>query len=429
MQIVPHPSLGVEGVVRRVQVARDTSSVEELYIRSVNFLEDGAIVQAFLDLFQMQDRLWKEVSFFDCTGQVSTIVEALLLHARVQYVCIFAGQIDSRVFQVLSEHLPTNASLKEIRIKSRLQEAQMSLLATAVGRCEQLESLDLTGCTFELNAAQVLARGLEQNRHLKRLILAQCYAGDEILETIIQSIQDHPTLEELILYGNMCRAGGLVAVSQLLQRTPKLTTIDLTWQDIDDGHKHVLDFSALSEGLIQNTTLRALHLSRNLFLTSSIESLADALTHNQSLEHLSLRGCHLNHESIAALAMRIPSMKGLKRLWLHSNKGIGEAGAQAVLEGLQQNVRLLDIVLSPPEWKCTQQINYILDLNWAGRSLVERKESIPSSLWPYCLERMNQMKLSPLPSSDKSEAVGKKDISRRASILYFFVREVLSDIL
>ena len=444
MQIIGHSSFENDDVTRsvlhKVQLASDKPfSVVNLSIRNVNF-NNQPIREAFLSLFHQRDRQWEEISFYDCASGgagagIGSLVEQVLRHANVLDLTIFAGHVERDVFQALSKWLPQNRSIKTIQIKSRLDDPEhMSLLAAAVAQSQTLQNLELDGSTLSQASAEALSRGLSRNASIQRFRFAQCYATDHMIEVLVRSIQHHPTLRELILYGNQCRAGGLTAISNMLETTPSLQEMDLTWQDINEGHTSELDFSILARGLAQNNTLKTLHLSRNVISPESAEALASVLTQNQTLEHLSLRGCYLECESMKSFAQYLPNMKGLKRLWLHSNKGIGEEGSGTLLEGLKHNVNLVELILSPPVWKCTKEMNHLLDLNWGGGrrlSGASRNEKIPLSLWPCCLERVNRRTLTALPllSSDTGKSAGERDLSRRADILYFFVREILSEVL
>jgi hypothetical protein len=413
MQIIDLPPITIEQILQKLDQARNDDSVTELSVRGIQLTEET--LPAFVDVFQSVDRVWEEINFYYCGGPMEVLLSAVL-SAKVRYLCLYAGELEMPVYEALARDLPANEFLTRLRLNTRLDEVHMTLLANILSQTTTLQGLDMTGCHLGGSVVGLAEGGLRHNKSLRILTLAQCYATDEQIAAVIRAIENHPSLEELILYGNECRSEGLKAVGRLLRSsTSTLTTLDLTWQD--DGHSTLqLDLSLFTQDLKTNCTLKALHLSRNEFSNGSMAALADALAYNTTLEHLSLRGCRLDCEKIVPFAETLPEMKGLKTLWLHSNPNLGQRGAEVLLDGLRQNCMLQDLVLAPCDWKCCQELSHLLDVNWGGRRLLKRN-NVPTSLWPLCFGRVNQSSL-PLALGDL-----RPPSDRRANVLYYLVRE------
>ena len=116
-------------------------------------------------------------------------------------------------------------------------------------------------------------------------------------------------------------------------------------------------------------------------------SLANALTHNSTVQRLYLRCCRISDDDIKLLAAALPEMKGLKFLDLVGHH-FGEGGAKAFLAGLKENVRCNGVRL-PFKYDSADDIEFYLALNRGGRRLL-KETNISAILWPLILKRSNR---------------------------------------
>ena len=82
-------------------------------------------------------------------------------------------------------------------------------------------------------------------------------------------------------------------------------------------------------------------------------------------------------------------MKGLQELLL-SNNDFGGRGARALTEGMKTNV-VCESIVTFNKFYSSKQLEFYLHLNQAGRRILrhENVNSVPLSLWPLLLSRIN----------------------------------------
>jgi Leucine Rich repeat len=79
------------------------------------------------------------------------------------------------------------------------------------------ETLDLSGISISIKACTSLAAALSDNQFFTKLILADCFLGDDGCIKIANAIKPNGTLKYLDLRGNSIRSDGAVAIGQMLK--------------------------------------------------------------------------------------------------------------------------------------------------------------------------------------------------------------------
>jgi Ran GTPase-activating protein (RanGAP) involved in mRNA processing and transport len=271
---------------------------------------------------------------------------------------------------------------------------------------EGLKELYLT-CEFDKDSVLNLAAGLEQNKHLQALSLYSCDIFDEpSMESLIQSLGSHPTLSSLELRNN--NRFGMPAVAALVRKTKQIKKLALYHppHTINDLQVPRLNAESFSIALQENKSLKSLMLSNNGLHAGSALWLSMALRENTTLESLNLNGNLISDRGIQAIAEALPEMKGLKQLYLWNNQFSG-VGARAILAGLKSNL-VLEEITTFSRFRCSDEIRYYTHLNKAGRKILKDTNSVPMSLWPIILERVNKQTW---------------EATEKASVIYTLFRE------
>ena len=171
-----------------------------------------------------------------------------------------------------------SSTLKVIKMDVRdLKENHASLLAEALEKNTQLESLTLGNFQFDDDSVAILVQALKTNRHLSSLSLT----------------------------------GGVIGVH---------------------GVDALVGFLSSN---VAHSKLRALNLAQNRFAPESgRRRLLQSLLENQHVQSLNLAGTHLDTEDAVVVAQLLAQNMHLRRLILHSNK-IRSQGAVELVDALK----------------------------------------------------------------------------------------------
>jgi hypothetical protein len=276
----------------------------------------------------------------------------------------------------------------------------------------KVSKLDLSSSRFVGRSAFILASGLQKDKRLQTLSLLGCQLSDEEMATIVDSlVTESSSLECLSLSCNLSGPKSLRALGRLLEDSKKLQKLDYMQTPLP------LDLSLLSSGICKTKTLSRLILSDNELC--GIASFAEALTKNQSLKHVRLNNCHLTDEDLFAFSHHLPSMGGLKRLWIGgSRQNCTDAGIGSFAIALRRNLELEELHLPPsgcfPSFQICQQY---LDRNWGGRKLLPVLNTASDSLCARILDRVAHANLPCNLHDDKRE-----EQRRRANLVYFWLQ-------
>jgi hypothetical protein len=222
-------------------------------------------------------------------------------------------------------------------------------------------------------------------------------------------------------------------------------------EEEEDPPRHYMDVYALGQGLMSNTSLKQLNMSRNALNVDDIQVLMSGLS---TIEKLDLTSNNLGRHGLQYIANAIPSFKNMKSLILintgdsHVNSG-GEGSDDdddddecvdtnlplQLIQGLQHNDTLQQLELSKVDWlspptlstmkrssstsscvsllgreylsisdiiqqrseeELLEYVTYYLALNAGGRRLLRdtindnKVSSPPLGLWPFVLERTHK---------------------------------------
>lgn len=384
-----------QSIIERLHKHKNDQGYRELYVSMIDINDD--ISDAIIEVLQDDTRSWDGIHVAHCTGNVDVVISCALEMGKVRKLSLLpSGQhFNDECLFALADGLKKNQSVESLVFRVDLFQRLSEALAEGLSANSALEELSLILSTSDTTAINTLARGIKQNSGLKTLLLNRCSLEDGQVAALIKALENHPTLQELSVQGSSCRAMGIVAISGLLQSTnEKPFKLDLSKQNFSSGDMFGISF--LAPALPDNKSMRFLDLSSNDLTDIDITCLASALAENSALEELKLVNCNISDKGAQILASQLQRMKSLKSLWLQDNP-FGRKGAQCLFEAAKKNKQLESLWLPTGKGRMVdemqQGLHPHLQLNQAGQKLLYTTDpnSIPQSLWPLVLERINSI--------------------------------------
>ena len=261
----------------------------------------------------------------------------------------------------------TELSSSAVQALARGLVVQAPTYTTTISPRQPLQSLLLTGSTFDDDAIPLLAEAL-QACTLSSLSLTDCHLEDEQVACIITALYEkyHPKLQSLDVSCNFVQSKATAALSQLIKQrsrlinsdtgdssstSPPLLDIDISNQDVwdDRNYLHTL-FDALTgidressivRSRIASTSVKSIDLSDNFIQDSHIHSLCEYFSKATyvgtkiNLQKLVLRGNSITNDGVKTIAEALPAMQHcVCCLDLRLNRNISEEGVEALTVAL-----------------------------------------------------------------------------------------------
>ena len=329
---------------------------------------------------------WRQVILVQCDGDhLHHVIAALFRQPTIQQVSLCGGRLDLQVVDAIGRGLQYEHSLVELSLTVDMPSPTTLALCQGMNSpgSKHLRTLDLSQCDFGADAIAVLCQGFANNQQLQSINLEHCRLEDFEVADLVQSLREHPSLQELSVRMNYCEQEAVEAMADLLTSpTSKLQRLDMAQQD-----PGVLDLAILARALRNNTTLQFLDLRENFVYDAHMACLADALCVNTTLKELYLENCDIGDLGWHSLLDRLPEMHGIRKLWLRMNRfQKSTVNDEMVLEQAIRCNSMLHVLDLDPPMSSSQLLQYYLCLNRGGRQCLS-PNSIPLSLWPILLER------------------------------------------
>jgi Leucine Rich repeat len=325
---------------------------------------DRDLAVALGDLLCCDNRIWERIEVEHCTGDTDLIVAIGMATGRVQSFCFSEVELSANAFHALATGLKFNRFVNELRFK----------------RCRLTQALP------------VIADGIRGNPTIQSITLEQCGIVDELLGGFIRSLRECSSLQKLSLEGNICRSEGTAELGLLLQEQ-KVLNLSLHNQRIEGGER--IDVAPIANALrANNSSLKFLDLSRNCLGDEDVRLLMDALIdNNRTLETLHLDQNEITDEGAKFIADALPSLLVLKTLALPENP-IGAPGATHILNAIPENYILETFIVPSGNTEIQRNIRWYGNLNKGGRRLFSTPRDAPLAVFPFAIERVNNMPLS-----------------------------------
>eukprot|EP00934_Nitzschia_sp_Nitz4_P002923 Nitzschia sp. Nitz4//scaffold109_size72162//68023//69663//NITZ4_005859-RA/size72162-processed-gene-0.25-mRNA-1//1//CDS//3329532802//2913//frame0 len=379
-----------------------------------NISNVGDALVSFLKLYNQQKSELEEVTILNCQGDLYCLVVGVLRASPRRLIIRYddqQGELPSSIATGLAMGAP-KSGLRELIIRGvSLGISTMEGLGLSLPAFKCLESLAFKGQftlaqqdrmnvnIFEKGLPISLTKDFIQLLHrlptLRQLKLEDCHIPDHFLAEIISALSGASQVSKLYLRGNDVHLESLQVLSEWMSQSQSaLKLLDLSWQRHPgvQGNRRspFASINVFLGALACNSSLETLILSDNMFEDIDMYRMfARALPRNVTLKRLDLKDCFLSSSAFREIARNLPLLH-VQKLYLDGRQGIdgGNALKELFVDPLSHNVHLLDLTL--PNVNSTR-MDWLLELNLAGRRVIQEKNSIPSSLWPDLLARADRV--------------------------------------
>eukprot|EP00548_Thalassiothrix_antarctica_P001440 CAMPEP_0194148068 /NCGR_PEP_ID=MMETSP0152-20130528/29938_1 /TAXON_ID=1049557 /ORGANISM="Thalassiothrix antarctica, Strain L6-D1" /LENGTH=429 /DNA_ID=CAMNT_0038849345 /DNA_START=37 /DNA_END=1323 /DNA_ORIENTATION=+ len=364
--------------------------------------------------------------------QHSFVVCALekLKSTPIKKLYLFDIKINAQIMKIIGELLELNQGLIEVNVKDNSVESEgISLIANGIRHHSTLERLDLSNSLADRMGKDILLDAMQQNSSiqalnlsgkvlesstsnkalgvmlrqngtLKELDLCQnSLQNDEVIEMADTLRLNNKSLSTLRLANTGLGHHAAIAIGQMLAKNTTLTLLDvggnqfgylgaiaivegircLQHLDLRSTRLGITGSKAICKMLRTNHTLRSLNLSRNNFGDEGAVNVVDGLIFNTELRSLSLSMCSITRTGAIYLGRKLHAMSGIKQLFLFQNS-IDKDGFNALLQGLKDNVSLVDLGIEKRYLSSSDELSLYLKLNRIGRCVL-REPDLPDGLW------------------------------------------------
>ena len=388
---------------------------QELNAGSLAFFEvdfDEGMALAVIDFLRCSSRSGRhfgELNFYHCPGnrhadKILEVAVALDLFSKFYIQGRRAPDFRPLSLDLFGLQMKQSRCLRKVRLSvlSLSQEDASALKiglenSTAKTGNPHLEYFSLSNIHFQKNSLNEICVGFRNNQSLEAVALVCCGLEDEEIAGVANSLASHPRLTELRLSWNQCRRLGLQALVRLLAcKGSKLESLDLQHQctrvrgvRLNEGDRIRVDDFVEGWNRVRNKTLKRLVLVGNRLVDDDMDSLSMLLRRLPCLEELDLDSNHFTSNGLHIFAKhKIPSRLRVLRLAMNP---LSTETSSALVKILEVHPEL-NVIASSDFWRWTAEdssIRHLMDINRAGRVLLKDNDSIPLSVWPLVLARLN----------------------------------------
>jgi Ran GTPase-activating protein (RanGAP) involved in mRNA processing and transport len=290
----------------------------------------------------------------------------------------------------LAEIVPVlyrNTSIKTLDLSSNgLQDIESAnVLRELIRRNKTITSLCLTSNTFGRNAAAVrsIFEGLRSNTALQQLDLGFCALGDQGVSLLANAlVTRNGSMLQLDLHRNQITSVGVRALVEIDAEAVKtLTKLDLRCNPVESEGATIL-----ANALVRNTMpdLTQLNLMSCGILDDGFVALVSALEQNTTLRILDLTyNLFLGARGFMALAVSLPNIKGLQQINIAVSEGLLST-LPFLMEGFRNNTSLVEVDIDEARWclpsDCSKELKC---LGYRNRFTPLLKARDPSGASPW----------------------------------------------
>jgi hypothetical protein len=397
----PHESAAMRVEELNQADVDEFETTDRLYFDEYCFDEDS-IVRAVIDLFH---RAFQNGCTLDCleihwcSGRVDEILQAASSLGMFDKISIDGGSGRSNHgFWSISSAMKYNKCLTKLELSdmeiTRQQAAALGAGLVTFNSQNHFKELRMERVTFADGAITELASGLKQNSSLCILKVDECQLEDSELTELVDAVESHPSLKQLLLGWNEGQQHALEALGKVLaSRSCRIEELNFASQGNDESGLTGL-LGPLSQGFLQgNKSLTRLNLLSNGLLDKDMDDLGQILATCQ-LEQLNLTENRITHSGFVCLTQNTP--KSLTRFDCSDSDFDQEEVACYTLTLFEEHPQLWEDGL---EWEDSklpihQKIQHFKDLNRCGRVLLVLGGAIPLAVWPIVLARANKVLVS-----------------------------------
>ena len=265
--------------------------------------------------------------------------------------------INDEGIKILCEGIENNLHLKDLILYgNKLGEEGMKALCETLKKNNSVHKLDLSETEISETAMNHLSELLESNQsHLAELYLPESKIEKNSKSIFLKSVIKNTTLEKINLQAVEFDEEEQKIIAEILKKNRTLKKIFLN----QISEKSVL------ESLKTNTTLKKIALKLSEI---EVSLLCEALIENKSLESLNLSNGDFREKDLIEICKNLENNKSLKSLNFCENKIKDNKNFSIICDSLKKNTTITSLNLS---WMNLKELNakYISELLYQNTTL------------------------------------------------------------
>ncbi|XP_042196447.1 NLR family, CARD domain containing 5 isoform X2 [Callorhinchus milii] len=333
-------------------------------IAAIRIKNTSVLVQLATNNHQLAGNFWSDNSRLrQCAIQAPQLLELLpviRMYPHLSEIDLSHNDIGDRGAEELGKILQDVHGLRKLSLESiGTSPAGARMLAMGLGRCLDIEELNLS--QNELGEAgasemgkvlsqmerlkkinlcrrrtasgssvggQLLAKGLSNCIKLEEINLDSLELGDSGVQLLAMGLLTMPHLKKLNLRSNSISSRGAAQLADCLRGSTEIEDIDLCDNYIED-----LGANKLADVLPNMKHLKKLNLTRNNITAAGGSKVVEALGQCPSVQEIHLSSNKTGDQTATRLAQTLPKLPCMKILNLQSND-IGVDGGVQLARGL-----------------------------------------------------------------------------------------------
>ena len=295
--------------------------------------------------------------------QAKSVVSFVAPHGKLYITGTQMTAIDAVAVSFVCQFLHTLEDIALVKVNA--DDTIMKSLCSSLIKphMSSLVSLDVSNNNIGAEGAESLAKTFQQSKCLKSLDISQNNIGDDGAKALAEALHTNDSIEELNVSENDIGEFGVKALAMALSTNNCLHVLNVSGMSMSRHYKRVLVYVrrrvlqkkyschigavgvvSLCEALVNNRTLRELHIINLHMADDAVMLLAKSLHNNNSLKVLDVSINDIGLAGSKALAHAIYTKNNLQVLKI-SNNDIGVAEGEALAEALYTNgsLQVLDV--------------------------------------------------------------------------------------
>ena len=283
--------------------------------------------------------------------------------------------------KVLAEALQSNNSLEALNVSgNEIGELGVEELAIALSANSCLQVLIVSAKVKMGNDIEDMRHNESRRAMLRRRKKSptptHCLIGTAGVVSLCDALINNHTLRELHIPNIQMSDNGASALARLLHNNNSLKVLDVSHNDIGVAGSKAL----LAQGICTWNDLQVLKISHNSLRAAGSEALAEALLTNNSLQVLDISYNGIRVAGSKALAQALYTNSSLQRLDVSGNE-IGDNGVQPLAEALHANKTLVKLHVQDNRIQCegAHMLSKAIEVNQTLYTLSLRGNKISDS--------------------------------------------------
>ena len=317
--------LGVKGAKFIADAIQCCRSVLSLHANSNDLGDEGAIVLA-----EGLKCCWSLQELKICSNCIGS--EGAEAIANALENCPFIRTLDIGFNNIEIEETPCLPTIQDLNFcYNRVAKDYICFPMSF----QKLTTLNIANIQLNSSGAQILARGMSGNLHVREFCVRRNSIGDDGAKAIADVLSKCDSLQLLDVAQNGIREGGIIALASAL-RGKQVCVLDFSGNYI--GSQGAL---ALAE-ILNPATIERFKIQHCALRPEGAICLAQSLKHCSSLLELNISGNYIENSGAIAIAECLSQCRNLRRLYLDNSRCLGFVGNRIEQDGCQALAKVLN---------------------------------------------------------------------------------------